>query len=68
MAQGVYQGIRTTVLFLTVESLILYFGGLFAKALRRLANCLLVNNKLCRKLLSSVPIMSDFAGDFTLFS
>ena len=37
----------------------MYFNELFAKALQRLVFCLSINNKLCGKLFSLVPIMSD---------
>ena len=61
MVQGIYQGIPLTALFWIVESLIILHPlmNYSQKALQRPMTCLLVNNRLCRKLLLSASIMSD---------
>ena len=58
MVQEVYQGNHLSVLFWVFDNFI-SFDELHAKALRRLAICLLVNNKFCGKLFLWVPILSS---------
>ena len=41
---------------------------LFAKALRSLETCLLVDNNLCGKLISSLESLITFESDFTTLS
>ena len=38
---------------------IIFFDELFTLTLQRLVTCLLINNRLCRKLVLSAPAMSD---------